>query len=187
MKHKAPVFTLALLGALALAAISGGLLPCGNAVSRGKRPALWRIRTIPSVFLHHDRACLDENTPPGVNIGDPISATDSDGDTLTYSLEGTDAASFDIDASTGQLITKAALDHEDPQDSDISNDDVVTVRAEDSVTAITTVSVTITVTDVDEPPSAPGVPTVTSDSNVNTSLVVIWYPPDNTGRRHHRL
>ena len=63
---------------------------------------------------------MDENTPPGVNIGDPISATDDDetgadaiefGNTLTYSLGG-DAASFDIDASTGQLITKAPLDHE---------------------------------------------------------------------------
>ena len=53
----------------------------------------------------------------------PISATDGDedgadnddiefGDTLTYSLSGTDAASFDIDASTGQLITKAPLDFE---------------------------------------------------------------------------
>ena len=62
---------------------------------------------------------MPENTPPGVNIGDPISATDADeddefGNTLTYSLEGadTDAASFDIDPSTGQLITKAALDAE---------------------------------------------------------------------------
>ena len=32
------------------------------------------------------------------------------GNTLTYKLGGTDAASFDIDASTGQLITKAPLD-----------------------------------------------------------------------------
>ena len=41
---------------------------------------------------------MNENTPPGVNIGGPISATDVDeateeyGDTLTYSLGGTDAA-----------------------------------------------------------------------------------------------
>ena len=69
---------------------------------------------------------MPENTPPGVNIGDPISATDPDetdtaaiefGQTLTYSLEASadtdvaraDAAAFDIDASTGQLITKAPL------------------------------------------------------------------------------
>ena len=67
---------------------------------------------------------MPENTPPGVEHRRPQSAaTDADedgednndiefGDTLTYSLGGTDAASFDIDASTGQLITKALLDTE---------------------------------------------------------------------------
>ena len=33
-------------------------------------------------------------------------------DTLTYSLSGTDASSFDIDTSTGQIQTDAALDFE---------------------------------------------------------------------------
>ena len=72
------------------------------------------------------RRSVPENTPPGVNIGAPVSATDGDedgagnddiefGDTLTYSLSGTDAASFDIDASTGQLLTKAPLDFENPR------------------------------------------------------------------------
>ena len=66
---------------------------------------------------------MPENTPPGVNIGDPHlghrrrrdGRRNDDiefGDTLTYSLGGTDAASFDIDPSTGQLITKAPLDFE---------------------------------------------------------------------------
>ena len=54
-----------------------------------------------------------ENTDPGMDIGDPVAATDVDaGDTLTYTLGGDDAASFDIDASTGQLMTSAALDFE---------------------------------------------------------------------------
>ena len=34
-------------------------------------------------------------------------------DTLTYSLSGTDASSFDIDSSTGQILTDAALDFEE--------------------------------------------------------------------------
>ena len=55
---------------------------------------------------------VDENTASGVNIGTPISATDADGDTLTYSLGGTDAASFSIVSSNGQLQTKTALDYE---------------------------------------------------------------------------
>ena len=54
-----------------------------------------------------------ENTEAGVNIGLPVSATDPDaGDTLTYTLGGTDAASFDIVTTSGQLQTEAALDHE---------------------------------------------------------------------------
>ena len=44
-----------------------------------------------------------------------VAATDSDNDTLTYSLGGTDAASFSINTSTGQLQTKAALDYEDQE------------------------------------------------------------------------
>ena len=48
-----------------------------------------------------------ENTAAGRNIGRPVAATDGDDDSLTYSLGGTDAASFDIVASSGQLRTKA--------------------------------------------------------------------------------
>ena len=40
-------------------------------------------------------------------IGEPVAAADPDGDTLTYSLSGADAGSFEIDASTGQLWSKA--------------------------------------------------------------------------------
>ena len=50
-----------------------------------------------------------ENTAAGQNIGVPVEATDPEGDTLTYSLGGTDASSFSIDTSTGQLLTKGAL------------------------------------------------------------------------------
>ncbi len=46
---------------------------------------------------------VDENTPPGTLVGDAITATDPDGDILTYSLSGTDASSFVIDGSTGQI------------------------------------------------------------------------------------
>ena len=56
---------------------------------------------------------VDENTPARVDIGVAIAATDPDrGDTLTYSLDTTGAASFDIVPSTGQLRTRAALDYE---------------------------------------------------------------------------
>ena len=52
-----------------------------------------------------------ENTATDQDFGDPVEATDQDdGDSVTYSMEGTDAASFDIDSGTGQLKTFAGLE-----------------------------------------------------------------------------
>ena len=85
-----------------------------------------------------------ENTPAGENVGAPVTAMDADNDTLTYSLGGTDMASFDIDPSTGQLMTKAALDYEAKASY------VVTVTASDSGGLSDSIDVTITVTNVDE-------------------------------------
>ena len=86
-----------------------------------------------------------ENTPAGVNIGSPVSATDADGDTLTYTLGGVDQASFSIVGSSGQLQTKAPLDYETKNAYSVT----VTVSDGDRTDAIT---VTITIIDVDETP-----------------------------------
>ena len=42
----------------------------------------------------HTNRTVAENTAKGVNIGNPIAATDADNDALTYTLSGLDAASF---------------------------------------------------------------------------------------------
>ena len=91
-----------------------------------------------------------ENTAAGENIGDPVAATDADaGDTLAYTLGGTDMASFAIDSATGQLMTLAALDFEMPADADTDNAYEVTVTASDgNAAADATIAVTITVTDM---------------------------------------
>ena len=87
---------------------------------------------------------IAENTAARTNIGSPVSATDGNSsDRLAYSLSGTDAASVAIVESTGQLQTKAALDHE-TQDSYM-----VTITVSDG-TLTDTINVTITITDVDE-------------------------------------
>ena len=110
MTRRTPLTTIAAALALALALLVAVLLPMDNLVYAAD-PA---FDTTPDPSARS----IPENTPPGVNIGAPISAMDADegaieyADTLTYSLNGTDAASFDIDASTGQLITKAPLDKE---------------------------------------------------------------------------
>ncbi len=118
-----------------------------------------------------------ENTPADSDIGAPIpAATDADGDSLTYSMEGTDAASFAFDASTRQIKTGAALDFE-------SGDSYsVTVRADDGRGGTATIAVTIDVTDVDEPPDAPAAPSVSATPGSTTSLDVGWTAPPNSGR-----
>ncbi len=57
---------------------------------------------------------VDENTAGGVDIGGAVAASDAEGDTLTYSLGGTDASSFSINGSSGQITvgTGTILDHE---------------------------------------------------------------------------
>ena len=103
-----------------------------------------------------DDRSVTENTESGQNIGAPFLATDPDtGDTLTYSLGGTDAASFDIVATSGQLRTKDALDHE------TKTSYTMTVTATDQEGADDTITVNITVTNLDE------TPTVTGDSTIN--------------------
>ena len=114
-----------------------------------------------------------ENTAAGDAIGSPVAAIDPDDDPLTYTLDGTDAASFDIDRGSGQIRTSAALDHEEKSRHS------VTVRARDTRGGTATVGVTITVTDVNEPPDTPFAPTVTAASS--TSLQVTWDEPSNPG------
>ena len=50
-----------------------------------------------------------ENTAAGQNVGAALTATDADSDTLTYTLEGTDAASFDIVSGSGQIRTRTGV------------------------------------------------------------------------------
>ena len=91
-----------------------------------------------------------ENTASGQNIGTAIAATDADsGNTLTYTLGGTDAASFSIVSTTGQLQTKAALDFE------TKTSYTVTITVSDGNGGSDTISVTINVTDIDETPLTP--------------------------------
>ena len=85
--------------------------------------------------------------------GAPVAAADPDGDTLTYSLGGDDADAFEIDASTGQLWSKAPLDYETQANYTV----VVSVRDSrdfngDPDTAVdASVAVTIAVVNVSEP------------------------------------
>ena len=117
---------------------------------------------------NHIERTVAENTAKGVNIGKPIVATDADNDSLTYTLGGTDAASFDIDDATGQLKTNADLDYE------TKNTYTVTVTASDGNLAIT-ITVIILIINLDDQDS----PTLTlvsqplTEATLNGSTVIL--------------
>ena len=74
-----------------------------------------------------------------------VTATDSDGDTLTYSItSGTDANMFDIDTS-GNVTFSAPPDFESPSDSNADNVYLLTVGVSDG-TASDTMAFEVTVT-----------------------------------------
>ena len=112
------------------------------------------------------------------NVGAVVTATDADGDTLTYSLEGTDAAKFTVNSSSGQLRTRAG----ERYDREAKASYAVTVKADDGMGGADTVAVTITLANAVEIPLAPGMPAVSATSGSTTSLDVSWTAPVNTGR-----
>ena len=94
-----------------------------------------------------------ENRPVRSNVGGRVTATDSDRDTLTYSIPGGHKL-FEIDATTGQIRTTEPLDH------DTEPSHMLTVEVSDMLnssddpdpTIDDTIEVTIAVTNVNEPP-----------------------------------
>lgn len=118
------------------------------------------------------RAVL-ENSQVGTEVGEPVLATDRDGDRLEYWLWGTDRASFDVNPRTGQLSSKTALDRE------IKNEYLARMSVRDGRGRVDGIRVTIIVENVDEPPERPAVPDVKACSH--SALVVNWSAPDNQG------
>lgn len=100
---------------------------------------------------------------------------------VTWSLNGgADAARFAINSSTGALAFITAPDYEAPNDSDTNNTYIVVVRATATTGGATAdQTVTVTVTNVAEPPLAPTIGTATAG---NASASVSFTPPTNTGR-----
>ena len=102
------------------------------------------------VFSHTETGLrtVAENTPPGTPIGEPFTATDADGHALIYLLlNELDAEYFDIDPSTGQLLTKAPLDYETKRTYRLT---VAVHDGGDDHSLDATLAVTVIVTDADE-------------------------------------
>ena len=122
-----------------------------------------------------------ENTATETNVGDPVTATDADGDTLTYALGGTDAGSFTIVSTSGQLRTKTGVTY----DHETQSSYAVTVSVHNGkdangmpdTTIDDTIAVAITVSNVDEP----GTVSLSAEQpRVGTELTATLTDPDGS-------
>ena len=105
------------------------------------------VPSLPPTFPGEtDTQAVDENRSASTIVA-TVTATDPEGQALTYTLSGPDAASFNLaSAARGQLRANSSLDHETRSSYE------VIVTASDPYGLSDSVTLTITVTDVDEPP-----------------------------------
>lgn len=137
----------------------------------------------PPVFEEGEEAhrSFPENTPAGIDIGLPMTATDPEGDVVTYSLGGTDEASFHLLSETGQIQTRDGVVY----DFEAKETYSVLVTASDPQGAVASIDVTIALIDEENeeeqevPPGRPREPIVTAATL--TSLTLRWEPPQNSG------
>ena len=128
---------------------------------------------------------VDENSPPGTNVGKPVKADDAPDDVLTYTLTGSDDDEwYDIDPATGQIMVAArtVLNREsDATGLPGGATDTVTVTATDPSGEATApaATVTITVKDVNEAPVVNGGPT-TIETPENEAIDVDSTPDEVT-------
>ena len=95
---------------------------------------------------------VPEGSAAGTLVGEPVAATDPDGDRVRYRLIGEDREMFSIDADTGQitLASDAPLNHEEQRAYSVR---VVALDVAGSG-SVSEVAVTITVADVKLPGKA---------------------------------
>ncbi len=91
-------------------------------------------------------------------------------------MTGGDDATFGITGGELTLAGTTSLNFESAK-----NSYSFTVQASDGRGGSDTVAVTLTVTDVNEPPSAPAKPTVSATPGSSSKLEVSWPAPANTG------
>lgn len=152
-----------LLGLLGLGALGlGYLLLKGDDDDNNKVPI---DNNEPPVITSGATASVDENVPAGTEVYD-ANATDADGDTITYSLSGADAASFTINATTGEVTINASPDFEADGTYNF------TVTANDGNGGTDTQDVVLTVNDLNEAPVITSGATATVPENAPTTTVV---------------
>ncbi len=156
-----------------------------SASAGGKTALPSQTPTVPQ-FVGGDTASLSiaENHADSAVVG-TVAAADDDADDLTYSLaSGGDNDSFTIDAAGSIAVASGiTLDHETQASytvtARVTDGEDSGGNQEPTATIDDTITVTITVRDVAEPPGAPTDVTVTGATA--TTLTVSWNAPSHRG------
>ena len=119
-----------------------------------------------------DNDDVNENAPAGTLVGN-VSASDLDGDTLTYTLVDDAGGLFDLDPTSGALTTTASFDYE--QDSAFT----IVVRATDPDGASVDQSIEIAVNDLNEAPENLAVDNQSVDENAPAGTTVGFASADD--------
>ena len=139
-----------------------------QAVSEGRVQAIELDNRPPTFPSNPIGRTVSENSDDRTRVGAPVRATDPDpNDTLGYFLTGSDL--FTIDPVTGQIrvAENVVLDHEaQPAHS-------VSVTAEDPSGGTANTTVEITVTNVNEPPTARDYPKKTTGEDTPVTIKVL--------------
>lgn len=146
--------TVLLVGAVGLAGLGVAVLAGGGGGSKNEAPAITSGAT----------ATVAENEP-ATKVVYQATATDADGDVLSYSLTGADAAAFNI-SSTGAVTLK------NPADFEAKSSYTFNVVVTDPGGLTATKAVTLTVTNVDEAPVITSAATATVAENAPVDTVV---------------
>ena len=123
------------------------------------------------------------NTDYAENRTDDVAtftAMDPEGETISWTLEGTDADLFDISSDGGVLSFKSSPDYELPADANTDNIYMITVKASDG-TDMDSLDVTVTVTDVDEALTSISGPSNTDYAENGTDDVATFTAMDPEG------
>ena len=98
---------------------------------------------------------IPEDSPMGAPLGDPIPATDTENDSLTYTLSGEGSDLFEV-SNQGQITLNASLNHEGAPSYTLilsvsdGKDGIGNLDSETDAS----ITVNVTVGDVDEPPGS---------------------------------
>jgi len=130
------LFVLPILGAMVLQGCADGSSDSGASIVPSN---------LPPIITSDGAVAIDEGSDGTVYVA---TATDAEGDPVTYSIANFDAADFTIDSQTGEIAFFSEPDFEAPEDADFDNVYSFNLTATDSNGAVNVRYIVVTVVDI---------------------------------------